>query len=226
MNTISYKRPLLFLLIGSVIFGALLGIILVLRDNWGWIESRIMLTTIVIAVASICGLACDLSRMPRGLNLKPRVGLVSTLIAALMLMLQLWEVVEDQLSGKYTVCMIIFAVASVHVCLLSIAKLKGRYRWVSFIANQLIYGLAGILIALILFATDPGEMWKFIAALSIVIAAMTLVIPMLHRICKSDDKSLTLMPVEERNLAQIDAELADLRQRIATLETIRAEILE
>ena len=226
MKMISYKRPLLFLLVGSVILGALLGIILVLRDNWGWLEIRVMMTTIVVAVTSICGLACDLSRLPRGLNLKPRVGLISTLIAALLVLLQIWDLVGDQLFEKLPVSAVIFAVASVHICLLSIAKLTGRYRWVTFIATQLIYGLAGILIALILFEIDAGEMWKFIAALTIVVAALSLVIPILHRVCKSDDKSETLMPVEERNLAKIDEELAELRQRIAKLEAIRSEILD
>ena len=55
------KRPLLYLAVGSVMVGAVLGIIVVLRNTWGWFEVRVILTTITIAVASLCGLACDLS---------------------------------------------------------------------------------------------------------------------------------------------------------------------
>ena len=86
----SLRRPLLFALIGSVIFAALLGIVLVLQAKWGWFEVRVILTTITIATASVCGLACDLSRTPRGTNSLPITGLVLTAIAAGMILLGMW----------------------------------------------------------------------------------------------------------------------------------------
>ena len=71
-------------------FGAVLGIIIVLRDNWDWFEIRVILTTITVAVASLCGLACDLSRTPKGSNLLPYAGLCMTLIAAAMIIAGMW----------------------------------------------------------------------------------------------------------------------------------------
>lgn len=71
-NDRNLKRPLLYMLVGSVMLGAALGIIVVLRNTWGWFEVRVILTTITVAVSSLCGLACDLSRTPRGANLLPK----------------------------------------------------------------------------------------------------------------------------------------------------------
>ncbi len=59
------KRPLLYLLAGSVGLAVVLGIAIVLRNTWGWFEIRVILTTLTIAAASICGLACDISRAAR-----------------------------------------------------------------------------------------------------------------------------------------------------------------
>ena len=36
----SLKKPLLYALVVSVIFGAVLGIVFVLRNTWGWFEVR------------------------------------------------------------------------------------------------------------------------------------------------------------------------------------------
>lgn len=47
------KRPLLYLLVASVLFGAALGIIIVLRNKWDWFEVRVILTTVTVAIASL-----------------------------------------------------------------------------------------------------------------------------------------------------------------------------
>ena len=138
----SLKKPLLYALIISVIFGAILGIVFVLLNSWGWFEIRVMLTTIIVAGASLCGLACDLSKLPFGMNLLPRAGLILTGLAAAMLLLGIWPEIDSEPYWKTTITVCTFAIATVHVCLLSIARLVGRFRWVSFIGNELIYGLA------------------------------------------------------------------------------------
>ena len=68
-------------------------------------------------------------------------------------------------------------------------------------------------------------MWRFLAALAIVDAALTLVIPLLHRISRTNDSHTTMMTaLDERNVAAIEEEIALLKKRIADLEKIRSEI--
>jgi hypothetical protein len=223
----SFKKPLLYALVVSVVLGAILGIVLILRNSWGWFEIRVMLTTVIIAVASLCGLACELSKLPFGVNLLPRAGLILTLISAVMLLLGMWPEIDNEAYWKATVTVSIFAVATVHVCLLSIARLAGRFRWVSFIGYQLIYGLAVILAIALIGEIDSEGMWRFIAALSIVVAAITLVIPILQRIGRMDSRQQDLlMPIDQRNVASIDAEISRLQQQIDKLQQVKTAIIE
>ena len=219
------KRPLLYLLVGSVILSAVLGIIIVLRNTWSWFEVRVILTTITVAVASLCGLACDLSRTPRGSNILPTGGLLLTSLAVGLILIGIWSDVDLDGFWKTTACASIFAVSTVHICLLSIARLAPRFRWVFFVACQVIYGLAILLSAIIIWEIDDDPIFRLVATVSIVDAALTLVIPLLHRISKTDhtDSQITT-PLNERNVAAIDEEIALLKKRIVDLKKLRSEI--
>ena len=218
---------MLYSLVGSVVLGALLGIVLVLRNTWGWFEVRVILTTVTVAIASLCGLACDLSRTPRGANILPRGGLVLTLVAAGLILAGMWTDLNKDGFWKFTISVSIFAVATVHICLLSIAQLAKRFRWVYFIACQVIYGLAVLLAVIVFWELENERMFRFVAMISIVDAALTLVIPLLHRISRTDDNhSHIAAPIAARNLAAIDAEVAALKKRIVELEKLRLEMVD
>ena len=222
----SFKKPLLYALVASVVFGAVLGIVLVLRNTWGWYETRVMLTTVIVAVASVFGLACDLSKTPFGSNWLPKTGLLLTALTAVMLLAGLWLDFESDEFWRSVIVVTVFCVATVHVSLLSIARLTGNYRWVYLIGCQVIYGLAGLISAIVLFSIESDALWRFVAALTIVDAAITLIIPILHRIARMGTKrDELLMPVDERNVASIDSEIDKLRKQIAKLEKLRSEIV-
>lgn len=222
----SLNRTLLYFLVGSVLIGAVLGIVIVLRNKWGWFEFRVILTAVTVAIASLCGLACDASRTPRGRNLLPITGLVLTFLAAAMTLAGVWSDFFDcTWYAKATACVSIFAVATVHVCLLSIARLAPRFGWVFLIACQVIYGLAILLAVMVVWEIDEEPMFRFVAAVSIVDAALTLVIPLLHRISRTEaDREAMITPLDQRSVAAVDEELATLRKRIADLERLRSEI--
>lgn len=224
-SRLKLKRPLLYALIASVIVGACLGILFVLRGTWSWFEVRVILTTLTIAVASLCGLACELSKTPFGTNLLPKFGLVATAVAALTLLIGIWGDIESEPYWKFTSCTSIFSVATVHVSLLSIAKLRRSLSWVYTVACQIIFGLAAMLAIMIVAETNSDAAWRFIAALAIVVAAITLVIPVLHRIDKIEaEPGELLLPIDERNIAAIDAEIDQLRRRIVDLQQWKAQI--
>ncbi len=219
------KRLLLYLLIGSVVIGAVLGIIIVLRDEWGWFETRVVLTTIVIASASLCGLAADLSRTPRGINLLPKTGLLLTLAASGLILIGIWSEITEAAFWKTVFCVTTFAIATVHVCLLSIAHLANRFRWVFYIAVQVIFGLALLLSVLAIWEIGEPGLYRLAAAIAIVDAALSLVIPLLHRISRSERKAGDLgTPIEQRNLAAIDDEITRLQERITELEKLKSQL--
>ena len=73
---------------------------------------------------------------------------------------------------------------------------------------------------------DLEGIWRFIAALSIVVAAITLVITILHRIGRMDgNRQELLLPTDQRNVASIDAEIAHLQEQIEKLQKVKAAII-
>lgn len=209
-------------LIGSVILGAVLGIVFILRDTWGWFEAQVMLTTVIVAVTSLCGLACDLSRTPRGRNVLPKMGLALAIATAVLMLVGIWGDVDSEIYWKTAACVSIVGVAVVHVCLLSIAKLAKRFQWIRFIGSQVVLGFALLLCAVVIGEIDSKELWRLIAATSIVIGAFSLTVPILHRISKLDRLGEDLAsPIQARNLAAIDDEIAALQTRIGELQEVR-----
>lgn len=230
-DSISFKRPLLYLLVVSVVLGAIWGIGIVLLNTWGntlgWYEFRIIFTAVIIAIASLCGLACDLSKLPVAPNLLPKSGLCLTAMSAVLLLVGLWSGLDVEIYWKTTVCFLIVGFATVHVCLLSIAKLVARFRWVYIIGSQIIFGLASLLCGIVIFEINSEEILRTVVAISILVAAITLVIPVLHRLGKiSSTKEELLMPIEARNISVIDEQISQLERRISTLKHFRAQIID
>jgi hypothetical protein len=222
---VSLKRGLLYLAVVSILLAALLGIVLILRNTWDWFEVRVILTTVTVGVASLCGLACDVSRTPRGRNLLPAAGFVLTAGAAGMILVGMWAELDSEPFWKVATSTCVLSVAATHVSLLSIARLASRFRWVFAIACQIVFGLALLIIAIIVWEINVEQVFRLVAALAILDAAITLAIPILHRISKTDADSRTVMSiVEQNNLTAIDDEISRLRQRIAELEGVRSEL--
>ena len=221
-SDLNLKRPLLYSLIVSVVLGALLGIVVVLRGSWGWFEVRVILTTLTIAVASLCGLACDLSRAARrGSNILPNSGLALTLVVAAMTLGGMWLDIDSSVFWKATAVASVFAAATIQTCLLSIATLYGNARWVFVAACVVAFGLASFIAAIILGEIDDDFAFRIMIALAIVDGAFTLVIPMLHRIGRTSAATSNHLP-REHDLAEIDRELSMLRRRMVKLEELRA----
>lgn len=226
MNTESnMKKNLLYVLIGSIVASAGLAIFFVLRDEWGWFEIKVLLSTCTIAVASLCGLACELSRTIRGLNLLPRSGVLLTLVTATLYLIGIWPEIDSEIYWKSVAVLTIFVFAVVQASLLSIARLAKRFSWVYMLTLQVVFGLAILCSVMCVFEIDDDRTMRFLIALSIVDAALTLVIPVLHRISKSDPQGqLLISPLEERSLDTIDQEIKQLQERLAKLELMRKEI--
>lgn len=225
MSSPTLKRALLFSLIGSVAIGAVLAIVFVFLNTWGWFEVRVLLTTGLIAVASLCVMACELSRTPKGMNVLPFLGFGLTVLASAMILVGMWSDLRADGFWKLSGALSAFAIATVHICLLSVAPLSWKYRWVYYIAFQLSYGLA-LIVSMMFFEAFhlSDSIARTLIALAIIDTALTLVIPILSRISRSEVSTEQFQtPLELRNETAIDHEIEQLRKRIAELEKLKAE---
>nr|HMS42954.1 hypothetical protein [Pyrinomonadaceae bacterium] len=111
----------------------------------------------------------------------------------------------------------LLAVSCSHISLLSIAHLEKKFLWSRYAAHAAVWTLTAFLFYLIWFEKDFAGDWipRFIGVLSIIIAALTIVTPLFHKLSRNTPKT-----------EDIDAEIERLKQRIEELEKQKAEISE
>ena len=211
------RKIFLYTLIISVAVSAVLGIGVVLFDSFGDFQSRVLMTTFTITLTSILGLACGAyyeSKRSKGL---PVAGIAFSLIAAMLGIYLIWagdRGVDAVWKSAATASLLATSLAL--LCLVSLATLDKRFAW----SRYLIYTSVTLLSAILLFILwfEPENSGDFvprlIAVLSIVIASLTVMTPVFHRLSQ-----------KETGVAEIDAEIEKLRTRIAELEEKRAELV-
>lgn len=210
------KKIFLYTLIGSVAVSAVLGIGVILFGEFGEFETRVLMTTFTITLTSILGLTCGAyyeSKKARGL---PVAGIAFSLTAAALGIYMIW--VGDggvaaiwKSAGTAT----LLATSCSLLCLVSLATLDRRFMWSRYLIYSAVTLLSAILLFILWFEPESSSdvMGRVIAVLSIVIAALTVMTPVFHKLSQ-----------KETGVAEIEAEIEKLRARIAELEQKRAEL--
>ena len=180
------KRIALWFLIVSVGLSAVLGILAILTGNFGEFEIRIILTTLTISAASICALASGARGEAGGPKALASSGIVLAVMAALLLILGIWYNPHSMQFWKLTASIGVLAAATAHVCLLSFAKLARRFAWARPFAFIAVYALAALII-LSIYIEPTGDLGvRLIGTTSIVVAAITIITPIFHRLSRDD----------------------------------------
>jgi hypothetical protein len=216
MQKLNLKKFFLYLFIASVSISAVLGISVILLGNFGEIETKVLLTTFTITCISILGLACGANLEAKRGKLLPISGIGLSILSAILWLILIWF--ENSLGDiliRFLMSVTILAVALSHISLVSLAKLDNKFRW----AIIGIYISVGLLVTILL-----GLIWgegtfesdfvmRILGVLSIIVAALTILIPILHKL--SDN-------LNEESL--IDAEIEKLKIRLSELEKRKEKI--
>lgn len=223
MNSQRLTKIFLRVFIASIVATALVGIVAIsgVTKNWD-VEIKIFLTTAIIAGASICGLACG-GCLTRGHTILPGAGLVLTLVGACLLLVGMWIEIHSEFYWKATSSVSIFAVACAHLSMLFMANLAGGYRWAYLVAYQLILGLAALLTVGLIFEIFQNEgYWRLTGVVSILVAAITLLIPVFHRFSREE---VAAQQAAGDPLFAVDEEIARVKKRLLELESKRRVLL-
>ena len=181
------KRGFLYALIGSVGASAFLAILAIVSgdfDNW---DLSALLSAVTIAAASVCGLACGAYLASGRIRALPLTGIAFAIAAAAAVLLTIWEppLLEYKLHWKTTGTLCVFAVAVAHLCLLSMAKLAARFEWSLVVAYIVILFVAALLTIMMWFEIDDEGMFRLLTVAVILDAAITVVIPIFHRLSRA-----------------------------------------
>jgi hypothetical protein len=180
------KRIALWCLIASIAASAVLGTVLVLTGSFSDLQIRIIFTTLTISGASICALAAGALREQRQEKFFSLAGWVLALISAILIVAGIWTETRNQEFWKLTISIALLAVATAHVCLVALAKLARRFAWNRIAALVAVYLLAGLIIFVIYFPPRGDTLVRIIGATSIIVAALTILTPIFHRLSRGD----------------------------------------
>lgn len=216
MNSFDLRKGFLILLIGSVAVSALIGIGVLLLGNFGQIEVRVLMSTMVITIVSVLGLACGAYIEIRGGRELPYAGILFSVIAGLMSFFIIWNVLdENEVFIKIFLTVTLLAAACSHLSLLALARLDRRFSWTRISAVICVALLCAILL-FILWFEPTGEsdlIYRILGVLGILLASITVVTPVLHKLSS-----------DQADVAKIDAEIESLEKQIAALELKRNAI--
>ncbi|HEX7530702.1 MAG TPA: hypothetical protein VF333_06110 [Pyrinomonadaceae bacterium] len=180
------KRIALWFLICSVAVSAILGIIIVLAGTFSDLQIRIILTTLTISAASICALASGALWEKRRERFLSSSGAILAALAAVLVIAGIWTEAESSEFWKFAISVSLLAVATAHVCLLALARLARRFAWTKVAASVAVYFLAGLFIYIIYFTPKGDTGVRIIGATSIIVAALTILTPIFHRLSRGD----------------------------------------
>ena len=230
MENFNLKKFFLYLLICSIALSALMGIWAILSGEFGDLQARVLGTTLTVVGTSILGLACGAflenprSRSSNALFAVPLAGIILTILSALITLWLIWGVTGWQEEGVYKTLFvsIMFAFSLAQLSLLSLARLSKRFRWAIVTAYAAVLILASIVSVLIIIEpnSDDGTVMRLIGVLAVVDAALTVMIPILHRLSRTE-----FVDVEMPSVTAIDAEIENLKAKIGHLEKQKEDIL-
>jgi len=225
-STVSMKKLCLYSLIGSVCLSAFFGIIALLIGDFGEFQIKVLLSSLTITGASLGGLCCGAAYEARRWPFFALAGLLLIAVNTVMILGGLWAEVGQDWFWQSVGTTSAFATAFAHLCLLNMARLKRSHRWTLWAGYVVDFLMCGIITYLIWgdFPFNEDIIFRVLGIDAILIAAFSLVIPILHRLSRgdvdADDGDLGAI------LREIDREMESLKQRLWELEEKKMELLQ
>lgn len=154
-----------------------MAIVSLLTGEFGGTQIKILLTTLTISGASICGMACAAFIEKRG-NVSPGgAGIACAFAAAVLSTYGMWSEVNSETYWKATVSLIVAAAAFAYCLLLFIPTLVPSYRWCQTGASLFISLLALQIIVAVWGEIDDANYYRLLGVVTVLGVLLTLMVP-------------------------------------------------
>jgi hypothetical protein len=200
MNYTKIIRLSLKVFIGFLGLTALIAMISVLTGTFGKIQMKILGTTFTISAASICSMSCAAFINRKKLVQLGLLGILLSVSAAIMLIIGMWWEIRSDIGEKVTITLSVFAAAFAFAFLLVLPKLDDRQKWVQLVSSVSIGILAlQAVVAVWLEGYIKLNDWyyRLLAVVSIVVGLETIVIPILMKLRKGDERKIDRIILEK-----------------------------
>jgi len=176
------RKLAISLFFASVAINAILGIVALFAGDFGETQGQVLTTSLSVSAASVLSLAMFPARERGNLAQVPNAGIGLSIVGFTLLIILIWSDVRGDVLWRITVSILTLAVASGYASLMSLAVLRKQQRPVTSIAYGLDALLAFIVVAAI-WSEPGGEVFpRVMGVISILLAAATVSIPVLHRL--------------------------------------------
>lgn len=177
------KKVSLFGIIGFLSLSALVAVVSLLTGDFGDTQVRIILTTLTISGASVCGMACFAFIEKRGLAPLGAIGVGCAVAAAAMGILAIWDITSPGTTyGKVALTLVVAAVALAHAFLLHIPTLPPGYRWNQYALILFDLLLAGQITFALWDETNASGFYRIMGVITVFVVLFTLIIPICSRL--------------------------------------------
>ncbi len=186
MENVSSRKLALTVFFASVVINAALGIFSLFAGEFGDLQGKVLMTSLSVSAASVLSLAMFPAKERELLGPVPTVGIALSVLGFGMLVVLVWTDFNADDFGRLVASVLTFAVAAGYASLIALAVVQPKFRNIVNAA----FGLAAVLSVLIvgaLWAEPRGDfMLRLMGILSILLAAATVSIPVLHRLNRSE----------------------------------------
>jgi hypothetical protein len=191
------RRRSLYSFIGFLALSAVLAVVAVLWGDMGWLEARVLITTLTISGVSIDSMGCAAYLERKGQDWMPLAGIGLALASGVLVILGAWTDIGSPDYWKFTAILATFAVACTHASLLALAELPPTQRWVYQLAQMAIFVVATLVTIALLTQVAMVGYYKLLVSITILVALLTLIIPILSRLAgNSAIPILVLTPLD------------------------------
>jgi hypothetical protein len=183
------RKLALTIFFASVVINAALGIIALFTGDFDDIQGKILTTSLSVSAASFLSLAMFPARERGLLGRVPDAGIVLSVAGFSLLVILVWTEFREDTLGRTVGSLLTFAVAAGYVSLLALAVVQPKFINVVRLAYVLIAILATFIAGVIWIDTLGDFFPRFLGVLSILLAATTVSIPVLHRLSRMESDS-------------------------------------
>ncbi|MBP7868233.1 MAG: hypothetical protein KA419_20075 [Acidobacteria bacterium] len=176
------RRLFFSLMIGSVVLSGLLGIGALVIGRFDDIQARVLLTSLAITAGCI-GILAGVVAVERGWAAFGKAAAGQALAATAGLVFAVWAGEKSETLWQVVATLWAFSAASGLVCLTVFVRPAPRYRWALGVYRANCFTLAALVSAMAWSrAFQTEEVGRALGVLSIVAAALTILLCILHRL--------------------------------------------
>jgi hypothetical protein len=172
--------------VASIVVNAALGIYALVGGDFGDLQQDVLFTSLTISAAGVLALVC-LPAAERGiLGPVPYIGMGAAVATSAVVFAVIWLPDPPQTLERIASTLGVVAVTVAYGCVVGLASLAPRFRWVLKVATGLALAL-GALVTVATWGTGDAEWYgRTVGVVAVLLAAATLLVPVLHRASRAE----------------------------------------